>query len=336
MYSQQLVGSGRSVQPVTFSQPIDIGAGYVTPPQGRLFFVCGDGTTVTNLDDSYSALSTNMERLRFASVALALAECKASRGDVIFVHPSHTENLATADSWPFVAGVRIIGIGQGNTRPTFTFSAAASTLLLDVAAISIQNCRFLCAGPAGTTALTVAAPFNITGEGCSFIGNYFQTGIDVDQLCTIPFTVSAANCLFYGNRMEAAAVAGVSTTIIRMGTASTGADGLKVIGNSIKAPTGGTAIGVIDSINSTATSAGIEIRDNYLENWLASSTAAISLDGNMVTTGEISNNRFRVQGDSIQPVVYSGTGVDISLFQNYCNDTANGNGALVVGAGTST
>lgn len=335
MYTQAFAGAGRPPQPVTFSEPIDVGAAYVTPPQGRVFFVCGDGTTVTNLDDQYTQFTTDMERRRFASVALALAECKASRGDVIFVHPSHTENLGV-DAWPFVAGVKIIGLGQGNTRPTFTFTLSTSTLLLDVAAISIQNCRFLCAGPAGTTALTVAAAFTVTGEGCSFLGNYFQTGIDADQLCTVPFTISAANCIFVGNRMEAAAVAGVSTTIIRMGTASTGSDGLKVINNSIKAPTSGTTVGVIDSINSTATSNGIEIRDNYLENWLASSTVCISLDGNMVTTGEISNNRFRVQGDSIQPVVYSGTGVDISLFLNYCNDTTNGNGALVVGAGTST
>jgi hypothetical protein len=340
MYTQAFMSlAGIAPAPQTFSQPIDIGAAYVTPPLGRIFRVCGDGTTVTNLDDAYSALSTNMERRSYASVAAALAECKSGRGDVIYVAPGHTETI-TATSWTsaLVAGVQIIGLGQGTTRPTFTFAVAGATVAVSVAGVTFRNCRFICDGTAATT---VTAGFTVTGEGCDFIDNYFHVGTSNTQKCATLLTVSAANCRFINNVVIGDTAATLTTTIIALGTATTGADGFVCTGNFIKAAAAATTTGVIKNItqSGTATNSNIKIVGNYLHNLIASSTVCISFAGNAVTTGVVANNYCRTEvggAGGISPVTYAGTGVDLALFQNYCNNLANGNGALVVGAGTST
>ena len=322
--------SGLSQVPrVPLNSAIDLGGVYATPAGGRVFHVRGDGSSILAYDDQYGQNTADMNQKLWPSVASVLPYCVASRGDRIFVHPNHTENIASADAWALVAGLQIIGLGQGATRPTFTWTVAGSTLLADVAGLSFQNIRCLCAGPAGTTALTVAAPLTVSGEGTVFSDCYFEIGIDADQLCTDFCNVTAANVGFYNNVIRGLAQAATPTSAITL----TGADYFKFIGNHCKAAMSAAAKGFI--ANSTTASADIVIHDNSFHQWKSDSSACISFAANSVTTGVISNNRFRVMGNSIQPVVYSGTGVDVQLFENYCDDTANGNGALVVGAGTS-
>src|SRR5258705_1677161 len=61
----------------------------------------------------------------FATLAYAISRCTANQGDVIFVAPGHTETITSATALPFnVAGVTIVGVGAGATRPTFTFTTA--------------------------------------------------------------------------------------------------------------------------------------------------------------------------------------------------------------------
>jgi hypothetical protein len=299
MYSTQISPlAGAAPAPQTFTQPIDVGGAYITPPQGRIFFVCGDGTTVTNLDDAYSALSTNMERRRFASVALALAECKASRGDTIYVHPTHTENLASANSWPFVAGVRILGLGHGDTRPTFTFTTATSTLLVNKANVQIDNCRFLCAGPAGTTALTVAAPFTVSGEGFRFTRNFCEVGIDADQLCTDFFVTTAAadNLLIMDNEITAQAAAAAITSLFTF----VGADFLKFIGNRCKAGFANAATALLNF--ATTASLNVTVAGNLLHQWTATSTGGLTC-GAVASTGWVVDNEFATEDTAATGIV---------------------------------
>jgi len=309
---------------VPLNDTIDLNGVFVTPCGGRTFHVRGDGTSVLAYDDQYSQNTADMNQRLWPSVASVLPYCVASRGDRVIVHQNHTEDINAADDWALVAGLSIIGLGWGNTRPTFTFTTALATILPDVAGLTFENCRFLCAGPAGTTALTVAAPWVVTGEGCRFIENYFEIGIDADQLCTTPFTIKGANCGFFGNKIVALAQAAPSTNVIVLGDADEGADGFTCVGNYIKATTGNVATGVIANISSTATSNDILIERNYLHNWKASSTTVISFAGNMVTTGIVRENQFRVElNSSVQGVVYSGTGVDVCLDNNRISNVAN-------------
>lgn len=63
-------------------------------------------------------------------------------GDVIFIHPDHTETISAAAGIACAtAGVRIIGLGWGAARPTFTWSATGSTWTITAASVYIKNIR---------------------------------------------------------------------------------------------------------------------------------------------------------------------------------------------------
>jgi hypothetical protein len=299
---------------------------YALPAIGRVFMVRGDGTNVTQYDDQYSLQSPDQTRRLYPSVASALALCVASRGDTILVLPNHTENLgaATTSSWTFKAGVRIVGLGQGSAIPTFTMTTATSKLNLNAVNVSISGCRFLCAGPAGTTALTVAAPFTMSAVGCSLIGNEFEVGIDNDQLCTTFLTVSAARCTFSYNSAESQSVASTPTA----GIVITAADKFLCEGNRCKAAFATAATGWIT--HATTASVDIVIRKNFFWQWLAISSGGINLAANLATTGTIEDNYFKTNlTTNVLPIVTSGTGVVVSLFNNYVVNDTNQTGVLV-------
>lgn len=83
----------------------------------------------------------------------AVALCTASNGDVIVVMEGHAETISGAAGVDLdVAGIRVIGLGHGATRPTFTFSAAASTFAVGASSVQVENLLFVAAFTNGVTA----------------------------------------------------------------------------------------------------------------------------------------------------------------------------------------
>ena len=316
----------RPPQAVPFNHVVDLLGAYAMPAVGRVFMVRGDGTNVTQYDEQYSLQSPDMTRRLYPSVAAALALCVDDRGDTILVLPKHTENLgaATTSSWSFKKGVRIVGLGQGSSIPTFTFTTATSKLNLNAVNVSITGCRFLCAGPAGTTALTVAAPFTMSAVGCSLISNEFELGIDVDQLCTAFLSVTAARCTFSYNVCESQDIASTPTS----GITISAADKFTCEGNVCNCAFATASTGWIT--HATTASKNILVRGNFFHQWLASSTGGINLAANLATTGCIANNLFQTHlTTNILPIVTSGTGVVVAMYQNYVVNDNNQTGVLV-------
>jgi hypothetical protein len=202
----------------------------------------------------------------------ALAECREDKGDVVLVLPGHAENVAAADAmFNLKSGCRIIGGGHGNLRPTFTWSTAGSTFLLDQENVSIENCIFEMAGPAGTTAITVAAPMTISAAGCSIIGCKIHTEIDADQGSTIAITTTAAaddltiaGCYIYGSGDGT-----LTTTLIRF----VGADRLKMYDNVITGYPSSVNMGVVQFV--TTASLGIDIQRCVFHHALANSVSPV-------------------------------------------------------------
>ena len=279
MYTSQLASlAGSPPTPIAFNQPIDVGGAYILPPGGRVFSVRGNGTTVTNLDDQYSAITSSMERRLFPSIASAMKLCKANRGDVIDVLEGHTESLAIADSIPVVAGVKIIGRGGDGVRPKLTWTAAASSLLLNKAGVILKNLDLLLCPDAGG-GVTVAAPITISAAGCGIIGGSMRMSTDATTLCTIGVTTTAAaDDLTIAIPRVYGATAGTPTT----GFQFVGADRLNLIGTSISMATSAVGVGVIRFL--TTASLDIQVYDCVFRNNLANSTAAVT--GMAGVTGE--------------------------------------------------
>lgn len=97
----------------------------------------------------------------YNSLDAAIAACTASVGDVIYVSEGYTETITAAKSIA-TAGIAIIGLGIGLSRPTLTVNAAVDGISLDAANILFENFHF--AAPA-TDAAT--AMINVTKAGCS-------------------------------------------------------------------------------------------------------------------------------------------------------------------------
>ncbi|HDZ14483.1 hypothetical protein LCGC14_0646820 [marine sediment metagenome] len=77
----------------------------------------------------------------FLTLASALSQCTTANGDMIFLMPGHAETPVTTITIN-VAGVTIIGLGNGANRPSFTAAhtvGATDVLDITVANVTIKN-----------------------------------------------------------------------------------------------------------------------------------------------------------------------------------------------------
>jgi hypothetical protein len=82
----------------------------------------------------------------FATIEGALnnTNVKASRGDIIFVMPGHTETVSAAGGIALdKAGVAVVGLGVGTLRPTITLdTAATASVTVTAASVTVSNVLF--------------------------------------------------------------------------------------------------------------------------------------------------------------------------------------------------
>ena len=115
----------------------------------------------------------------FATVDAAIGACTANAGDTILVLPGHTETVTATSIAHDVAGVSVIGLGQGSNRPTFTFSTAAATITVTAANGMWKNVRCIANFADVAAAFTLGATStNFTVDGVDFT----EAGADLNWL----------------------------------------------------------------------------------------------------------------------------------------------------------
>lgn len=108
-------------------------------------------------------------KLRFYStVDEAIGACTANAGDTIYILPGHTETVTSTSIALDVAGVNVIGLGNGLNRPTFTFGAAAATITVSAANCSWENCVFVANFVDVASAFTLGAAKDFVLKGNLF------------------------------------------------------------------------------------------------------------------------------------------------------------------------
>lgn len=136
---------------------------------GNVFFVdSGTGSDVG---------SSGTKDQPFATLDYAIGMCTASNGDIIVCFAGHAETLTAAIAVD-VAGITILGLGNGENRPTFTLTATAKpAFTISAANVVVNNIRFYCA-TAGTSYLKnlirIAAS-NVKIIGCELTINQVVT-----------------------------------------------------------------------------------------------------------------------------------------------------------------
>jgi hypothetical protein len=182
---------------------------------GQVFWVC-NSTTLSPFERGGSNGNDGTFNSPFATIAFAMTQCKANHGDIIMVKPNHAETISTAAILTLaVAGVAIIGIGSGSSRPTLTFTAAAANIPVTAANISIQNILFK------ANFLDVASVFTATGtatptdfniEGCEFRDG--SSSLNFISIVTGNATANSMDGLrFVSNRISSLGTTAATTAI---------------------------------------------------------------------------------------------------------------------------
>lgn len=156
--------------PSGFAQGIAIRGLPITQSHpGKVFYVAKSGLpTLVNQKDGSDGNDGSFNA-PFATIQKAINSCTASRGDIIFVKPGHTESVAAAgDIALSTAGVAILGLGAGALRPTITYTTANTAAITVTAAnCSVSNLLLVANFAAIGAAFTVTAK-DFTCHNCEF------------------------------------------------------------------------------------------------------------------------------------------------------------------------
>lgn len=115
-------------------------------PPGKVFWV---GNNATLLRGEKAAIDDNANEqggqfLRpFATLDYAVGQCVANRGDIIYVRPNHTVTVSAADAVDFdVAGISVIGLGNGSNRPRLDYTDGAGECAVGADNVTLENLNF--------------------------------------------------------------------------------------------------------------------------------------------------------------------------------------------------
>lgn len=187
---------------------------------GNVFFVCSTGTYASD-----AAGYGESPDSPFATVDYAVGQCTANNGDIIYVMPTHAEDLDADGAVDVdIAGISIIGLGYGVDRPTFTASAIAGDFKLAAADTYIENLIFL-SGIDATTGMVEVSAANCTIKDCEFRD-------DTDEATDCLITTAAADGLLVdGCKFLMDPGAGANSAIALVGADDTEIKNCYIYGN---------------------------------------------------------------------------------------------------------
>jgi len=143
------------------------------------------------------------------TIDYAIGRCTASNGDIIMVKPGHSETIIVSGGMNMdVAGVSIIGLGEGELRPQILFSTVATaSYSVSAANCSIKNVIFDETGIDGLRGLYVNAA-DFTLDSCKFVladsDGQALTGV---QMTTLANKAIVQSCEFTGTTNTGTAAA---------------------------------------------------------------------------------------------------------------------------------
>lgn len=259
-------------------------------PQGKVFYVANSASDFTGeLLNILPVDGDGVSRV-FTSITSALVQCVASRGDVIYVLPGYTESITGAAGIAIAkAGVTIIGLGSGATRPTISFTTAITAqMTITAASVTIRNIVFT----VGFDAIT--AMISVTGADVAFLGCEFNTNnATMGAVLGILTAATAARFRVEDSRFLGPAINAGTTTTAQI-KHEVGVD--YIIRNNYFTGKMTQAI-----LNATAVLRGLIDNNRFV---VATGTVAITMHAS--STPFISNNRINVPSGTAPIVAAAG------------------------------
>lgn len=301
----------------SFGMPVLPGAQRVFG--GNTYFVCN--ATGKNGSDGNSGLRPDQP---LATVAKALTLVTANNDDVIYVMQGHAETLASAGAITCsVAGVSIVGLGNGNARPTFTWATStAATWAISAANVMIANIRTT------STIAGLVKLFNITGAGVLLDRvDYYEDG-STDALSFILTTAAATDLVVQNSNWYRGTTA---ASALSQWIVLTGAD-RAIIRDNFLISKGFATANPINSAVAVVTTAPKNIQIVRNTFYDSNSTGNVSILTIAATTGVIADNYV---GTSKTATPGSVVPNSCFSFQNFCVNEVAKSGFLDPAADTT-
>ena len=236
---------------------------------GKKFYV--DSGVATGGDSSGTSW-TNAVTTIDAGVGL----CTASRGDVIYVAPGHAETVASATGLVCdIAGISIIGIGNGSMIPTISLGTAVTAKVSVTAAnVRLSNLKIISALADVAEGIDPTADADgLVVDNCIFTDG----SVSLELKIAINVTADCDNIRLINNRFSTVAAGGCTNAIVLAG----GSDNSVISGNVAYGTYSAGAL-----LASAALSVNLTITDNIFVT--TAEVAAVTLKAD--TTGVYARN----------------------------------------------
>lgn len=282
---------------------------------GAVFFVCN--RTGANGSDGNNGLSPDQP---LATVNAAFALCQSGRGDKVYVLPGHAETVTATSIAHSVAGVKVIGLGQGASRPTFTFGAAAATITVSAAGCRWSNCHFIANFADVASAFTLSTAKDFVVDSSTFL----DTDATHNFLClvTTNATSNAADGLAFLNNhvMSKVVTDGACVSVLAVIAR------LRIEGNVVDKLATNDA-GHLLTLSSFAAT-GTRVLNNILTmNALASQSAGTLGTGSSTASSGIVAGNLIYQIDTSTGLLWT-AGSKLGFLENYMTGAADASGKI--------
>lgn len=275
------------------------------PTTGAVFYVhSGTG----------SALNSGVSITEpLATIDQAINKCTANKGDLILVLPGHAETLSAAGAIAAdVAGISIIGLGNGTNRPTLSFGHTAATFAISAANVTVANLRVT------PTVDEVVKMFHVTAAHCTLDNiEHFETASS--QTIQFLLTTNAADYLTVKNCFHYQAnAAGSAQLWIEL----VGVDCARILNNTFILALNNAATSAV--INGSTAVVNCQIAGNtILQTGGTTQVSAILLAAS--STGFVHDNRVAAAVTTLAGIVALASAYGA---ENYTLNTANKSGIL--------
>lgn len=288
----------------SYGMPV-LGGGYLTT--GNVFFVdSGSGSNNDNGEDPDHALAT---------IDAAINKCTASNGDVIFVMPGHTESLTTAGQVALdVAGVSVIGLGQGHTRPRLVYDGASGSVTITASNVRWSNIVHVASVASVTNAIIADNTIqHVEIDNCRF--TFDATGVEFTVMIKLGngATDSADYVNIHDCWFEAENIDGCASALL--------IDDCQFVHIRNNLFTGDYNSVAIDGAAASSACLDYVITENYIQN--LDTGLAVDLDDS--ATGIVMNNRIAGGGALAANVDWGAC----QAVENYVSDTTDVTGVVI-------
>ena len=158
--------------------------------EAQVLFVDSGATNTLDADDGYHGHTMETP---LATIDYAVGLCTASEQSIIIVAPGHAETEAAAAALVTcdIAGVKIIGMGEGTLRPTITLSTDTGAVAFSVTAanVVISNIKIL------VTKDAVASAISVAGASCKLVDIEVSDNASTTEAAIGILTTTAADDL---------------------------------------------------------------------------------------------------------------------------------------------